>query len=158
MLQYTGMISMLPNEEESVCCGNISFEQIKASVENEFSKRGLPVAFKMDKIKSGMLKFDTCLIVYNPQYLDYHIYVFVLLDVNGHKQLSLYSSGTAAALHIGGAINVDNLKAKIKDVTKSNKQKEAIEREYIANSSLALDDVLIALHIYRNEDFQYRRR
>lgn len=159
MLYYERMTIMMPDNREFVYCGNITLEQLGDALFQAFEAKGIPVAFKRDKVKSGVLSTDPCLVLYNPCNLDYHVYVFVLRVVNGRNMLSYYSAGTASALHIGGGItNVDNLKTKGLGLLKSAKQKDAEEQEYLGLSSIACDDAMIALGVFRNEDFSYRRR
>lgn len=159
MLQYEGMVSMLPGGREFVYCSRpYSLDEIQQALAQEYGRRGIPVAFRKDKVKSGLLSSDPCLVAYNPENLDYHIYVFIVHQVNNSFTLSLYSSGTASAMHIGGGVtNMAHMSTKISGLLKTSKQKEMEEEEYIASSSYANDNALIALGICRESDFSYRR-
>lgn len=159
MFQYERMASVLPGGREFAYCNNISLEDLQQELIAAYGNRNIPVAFARDKVKSGMLSSDPCLVVYHPYNLDFHVYVFVLRNVNGRMMLSCYSAGTAAAMHIGGGIaNVENQKRKLKDVLKSTKQKQAEEEQYFAATGLAIDDTLISLGIFSEQDFSYRMR
>lgn len=147
MLQYRGMKSMC-GRTEFICCGDITLDQVQRECAEVCGTRGVPVAFKNEKIKGGFMNADPCLVMYNPQNLDYHVYVFVIRCVNGQMMLSWYSAGTASVLHIGGGItNVDNWKSKGIGLLKSAKQKEAEQTYWINETILGIEDALVALGI-----------
>lgn len=149
MFQYERMASVLLEGVEFAKCGNISLDDIQQEVTAAYGNRNIPVAFARDKVKSGMLSSDPCLVVYHPYNLDFHVYVFVLRNVNGQMMLSCYSAGTAAAMHIGGGItNVENQKRKLKDVLKSAKQKQAEEEQYFQETGSAIFDAVFSIGIY----------
>lgn len=158
MLQYERMASTLPGGREFVYCSRpYSLDEIQQALAQEYGRSGIPVAFRKDKVKSGLLSSDPCLVVYNPENLDYHIYVFVVRQANNSFMLSLYSAGTASAMHIGGGVtNMAHMSTKISGLLKTGKQKEIEEKEYITASSIANDDALIALGICSKSDFSYR--
>lgn len=159
MFQYERMRSMMPNRQEFAYCPNITLDDVQQAIATVYGRKGIPVAFKRDKIKSGMLSSDSCLVAYNPQNLDFHVYVFVVRTVNGQKMFSYYSAGTASVMHIGGGVtNMAHMSNKLGGMLKSAKQKEAEEQQYIAKSTIANDDAMIALGIYRESDFDYRNR
>ena len=153
------MSILMPNEREFASCGNITLEQVKEALTNTFEKYGIPVGFKYDKVKEGPLSYVPCLVVYNPQNLEYHTYVFVISNVNNRNVISYYGAGVANALHIGGGItNLENMKTQGRNVLKSAKQKKAEERDYIATSGIACDDALILLGVFTDDDFSYRKK
>ena len=129
MFDYNRMGSMLENEFTP--CGNVTLEALMPSIIQNFQAEGLPVATKSDSVKSGLLAKDPCMVVYNPQNLDYHTIVLVIRTINSGRVISVYSAGTAAMQHIGGGLlNVEHQSNKLKGMLKSSKQKEAEEKEY----------------------------
>lgn len=159
MFQYERMQSLLPGGSEFVYCPMMTLDNVQQAIAAAYGRHGIPVSFRRDKIKSGILSFDPCLVVYNPQNLDYHVYVFVVRNVNGMMMFSYYSAGSAAGQHIGGGItNMANMGTKLSGMLKSKKQKEAEENAYLGSSCIANDDAMIALGIYRETDFDYRNR
>lgn len=144
MLDERRMSSLL--KQEFVPCGSLTLEDLETTVLQCCQAAGVPAAAKKDSVKAGLLSKDPCLVFYNPQNLDYHTIVMMIRTVNGTRMFSLYSAGTAAALHIGGGLlNVEHQKNKLSGVLKSGKQKLAEEEDY---NNRAIQCVIKALEIY----------
>lgn len=129
MLDYRRMSSIF--NTEYIPCGNISLRELEKPLVQQFGNANLPIGIEYSKIKAGLLTKDECLVIYNPQNLDYHTIILVIRELNSSRVISMYSAGTASMEHFGGGIfNVDHQYNKLKSVFKSSKQKQAEEMEY----------------------------
>ncbi|WP_346908567.1 hypothetical protein [Faecalicatena orotica] len=147
MFDYNRMRSILENEFTP--CGQVTLEALTPSIVQKFQMAGIPVATKSDSIKSGLLAKDPCVVVYNPQNLNYHTIVLVIRTINTGRVISVYSAGSAAGQHIGGGIlNVEHQSNKLKGMLKSSKQKEAEEDEYNSRAFGCIFSALASHGIY----------
>lgn len=120
---------------EFLPCGPITYEDLEPALVRSFTSAGVPVATTRSAVKSGGLltKKDPCLVIYNPENLEYHTIVIVIRNTSGGRMISLYSAGIAEAMHIGGGLlNVDHQINKAKRIFVSQKQKQAEEEAYNA--------------------------
>ncbi len=133
MLDYKRMRSIF--NTEYIPCGDISLRELERTLVQQFNNENLPIGIEYSKIKAGLFAKDECLVIYNPQNLDYHTIILVIRELNSSKVISMYSAGTASMEHIGGGIfNMDHQSNKLKSVFKSSKQKQAEEMEYNSKS------------------------
>lgn len=124
-------------QTEFLPCGSITYEDLEPALVRSFTSAGVPVATTRSAVKSGGLltKKDPCLVIYNPENLEYHTIVIVIRNTSGGRKISLYSAGVAEAMHIGGGLlNVDHQINKAKRIFVSQKQKQAEEEAYNAAS------------------------
>lgn len=128
---YRRMTSMTTSE--FLPCGSITYEDLEPALVRNFSAAGVPIATTRSAVKSeGFLaKKDPCLVIYNPDNLEYHTIIIVIRDAGGGRMFSLYSGGSAEAMHIGGGLlNVEHQVNKVKRKFVSKKQKQAEEEAY----------------------------
>ncbi|MBR5800432.1 MAG: hypothetical protein IKY23_10280 [Lachnospiraceae bacterium] len=129
MFDYNKMGSIF--DTEFIPCGDLTLDYLEEVIVQNFRNEGVPIATKRDGIKAGLLSKDPCLVIYNPQNLDYHTIVLVIRNLNKTRVISMYSAGTASAQHIGGGmLNMEYQSNKLKGAFKSAKQKSAEESEY----------------------------
>lgn len=149
MFDYNRMTSIF--KTEFMPCGNLSLGKLESAVIRCFQKANIPIETEQDKVKAGLLSKDPCLVIYNPENLQYHTIVLVIRDLNNTRVVSAYSAGSASGMHIGGGIlNMENRSNKLKNVFKSGKQKEAEEQEYNASAFRCVYDSLVECGVYVN--------